>query len=90
MKINRAYKSNNNIVYSCTYHIIWCPKYRRKVLVNDVEKRLKEIISKVALELNVEIIEMETDKDQIHILAEIDPQFGVMNFVKKAKGSIKR
>ena len=90
MKINRAYKSNNNIVYSCTYHIIWCPKYRRKVLVNDVEKRLKEIISKVALELNVEIIEMETDKDQIHILAEIDPQFGVMNFVKKAKGRSSR
>jgi len=90
MKTNRAYKSNNNIVYSCTYHIIWCPKYRRKVLVNDVEKRLKEIISKVALELNVEIIEMETDKDHIHILAEIDPQFGVMNFVKKAKGRSSR
>jgi len=90
MKTNRGYKSNNNIVYSCTYHIIWCPKYRRKVLVNDVEKRLKEIISKVALELNVEIIEMETDKDHIHILAEIDPQFGVMNFVKKAKGRSSR
>ena len=90
MKTNRAYKSNNNIVYSCTYHIIWCPKYRRKVLVSDVEKRLKEIISKVALELNVEIIEMETDKDHIHILAEIDPQFGVMNFVKKAKGRSSR
>ena len=90
MKTNRGYKSNNNIVYSCTYHIIWCPKYRRKVLVNDVEKRLKEIISKVALELNVEIIEMETDKDHIHILAEIDPQCGVMNFVKKAKGRSSR
>ena len=36
------YKSNNNIVFSCKYHIVWCPKYRRKVLVGDVEKRLKE------------------------------------------------
>jgi len=80
------YKSNNNIVYLCTYHIVWCPKYRRKVLIDEVETRLKEIINDVAKELNVEIIEMETDKDHIHILAEIDPQFGVMKFVKKAKG----
>ncbi|MBP6165695.1 MAG: transposase, partial [Trichococcus sp.] len=29
---NKKYKSNNNIVYSCTYHVVWCPKYRRKVL----------------------------------------------------------
>ena len=72
------YKSNHNIVYSCKYHIIWCPKYRRKVLVGEVEKRLKEIIIQVANELNVEIIEMETDKDHIHILADIDPSFGVI------------
>ncbi|SFV65100.1 hypothetical protein MNB_SV-12-1641 [hydrothermal vent metagenome] len=37
---------------------MWCPKYRRKVLVGDVEKRLKEIIEEVAKELKVEIIEM--------------------------------
>lgn len=81
-----VYKSNNNIVYSCKYHIVWCPKYRRKVLVGEVEQRLKQIINEVAKDLRVEIIEMETDKDYIHILADIDPQFGVMKFVKTAKG----
>ena len=84
------YKSNHNITYSCKYHIIWCPKYRRKVLVGEVEKRLKEIIIQVANELNVEIIEMETDKDHIHILADIDPSFGVMKFIKTAKGRSSR
>jgi len=57
MKNKIKYKSNNNIVYSCKYHIVWCPKYRRKVLVGDVEKRLKEIIEELARELKVEIIE---------------------------------
>jgi len=90
MSNKSKYKSNNNIVYSCKYHIVWCPKYRRKVLVGDVEKRLKEIIHGVARELNVEIIEMETDVDHIHILAEVDPQFGVMNFVKRCKGRSSR
>lgn len=90
MSNKTEYKSNNNIVYSCEYHIIWCPKYRRKVLIDNVEKRLKEIINEVALELNVEIIEMEIDRDHIHILADIDPQFGAMNFVKKCKGRSSR
>ncbi|MEA1914357.1 MAG: IS200/IS605 family transposase [Campylobacterota bacterium] len=80
------YKSNNNIVFSCKYHIVWCPKYRRKVLVGEVEKRLKEIIKEVSVELNVEIIEIETDKDHIHILVDLDPQFGVMKFIRLAKG----
>lgn len=90
MSKNIAYKSNNNIVFSCKYHIVWCPKYRRKVLVGEVETRLKEIIYEIAKELRVEIIEMETDKDHIHILVDVDPQFGVMNFVKKAKGRSSR
>jgi len=37
------YKSNNNVVYSCKYHVIWCPKYRRKVLVGDVAERLETL-----------------------------------------------
>lgn len=66
------------------------PKYRRSVLIGDVEKRLKEIICQVAEEFNVEIIEMETDRNHIHILADIDPQFGVMNFIKRCKGRSSR
>ena len=62
------YKTNHNIVYSCKYHIVWCPKYRRAVLIGDVEKRLKEIICQLAKEFDIEIIEMETDLNHIHIL----------------------
>ena len=63
---------------------------RRKVLVDAVEQRLKQLIYEIALELNVPIIEMETDQDHVHILAEVDPQFGVNNFVKLAKGRTSR
>lgn len=84
------YKSNQNIVYSCKYHIIRCPKYRRKVLVDEVAIRLKELIEKIAQELKVDIIEVETDKDHVHILAEVDPQFGVNQFVRKLKGKTSR
>ena len=36
-------RSNNNVVYRCTYHVVWCPKYRRKVITGDVDVRLKQI-----------------------------------------------
>ena len=85
-----SYKTNNNIVYSCKYHIIWCPKYRRKVLVGAVETRLKELVYEISSELKVEVIEVETDKDHIHMLVEVDPQFGVSNYVKKLKGRTSR
>ena len=83
-------KSNKQVVYSCKYHVIFCVKYRRKVLVGQIELKLKEIINQVAQELRVEIIEMECDKDHVHILCEVDPQFGVHRFVKAIKGRSSR
>jgi REP element-mobilizing transposase RayT len=44
----QKFKSNNNIVYSCKYHMIFCPKYRRKVLIGAIACRLKELITQVA------------------------------------------
>lgn len=53
------YKSNNNVVYSCKYHVVWCPKYRRKVLVGAISERLKELIEQKCSEIKADIIEME-------------------------------
>lgn len=80
------YKSNHNVIYSCKYHIVWCPKYRRKVLINGVDTRLKELIHEIAKELQLEIIEMEVMPDHVHILLEVDPQFGIHRAVKALKG----
>ncbi|MHC1747288.1 MAG: IS200/IS605 family transposase [Cellulosilyticaceae bacterium] len=84
--MEQLYKSNNNIVYSCKYHVVWCPKYRRKVLIGDVETRLKELLIESCANMNVDIIEMELMPDHVHILIEVDPQFGVHKAVKQIKG----
>ena len=80
------YKSNNNVVYSCKYHVVWCPKYRRKVLVGDVETRLKELIKTACSEKQVDIIQMEVMPDHVHLILEVDPQFGIHRAVKHIKG----
>ena len=49
-KLPLQYKSNRNVVYSCKYHVVWTPKYRRSVLVNGVDERLKVILSELCTE----------------------------------------
>jgi putative transposase len=80
------YKSNNNVVYSCKYHVVWCPKYRRKVLVGEIAERLKELIQQKCSEINVDLIEMEVMPDHVHLLVEVDPQFGINQAVRSVKG----
>ena len=80
------YKSNNHVVYSCKYHIVWCPKYRRKVLRENIAERLKELIKEKSSAMRVDIIEMEIMPEHVHLLVEVDPQFGVHKYIKQVKG----
>jgi len=84
------YKSNNNVIFSCKYHVIWCPKYRRDVIKADVELRLKMIIQEVSTEYLAEIIQLETMPDHVHLLIEVDPQFGIHKLIKRIKGRSSR
>lgn len=59
------------MVYSCKFHVVWCPKYRRPVLVDGVDRRLKEIIHQTAAELQAGVIELEVMPDHIHLLCEV-------------------
>ena len=80
------YKSNNNVVYSCKYHVVWCPKYRRSVLVKPVDARLKTLIRETAEARRCEVIELEVMPDHVHLLVEVDPQYGVHRLVREMKG----
>ena len=85
--IYMEYKSNNNVVYSCKYHVVWCPEYRRKVLVGNIAERLKELIAQKSAEINAEVIEMEVMPDHVHLLIEVDPQYGINRAVRHIKGA---
>ena len=80
------YKSNRNIIFSCSYHVVFCPKYRRPVLVDGVDERFKEIAREVADELGFEIVEMEVMPDHVHLLLSVDPQLSIHRAIKRIKG----
>jgi putative transposase len=85
-----SYKANKNIIYSCKYHVVWCPKYRRKMLINGIDERLKNIIKDLCKKYGAELFEMEVMPEHVHILVEVDPQFGIHTLIKRLKGSSSR
>jgi putative transposase len=82
----RRFKANNNVTYSCQYHVVWCPKYRRKVLVDGVDTRLKAIVAEVCTARDADILALEVMPHYVHLLVECDPQFGIHRLVKLIKG----
>ena len=77
---------NIKSVVNINYHIIWCPKYRRKVLVNGVDIRLKEILPKIAEEMDCEIETMEVMPDHVHIFLKGTPTIPIHLIVRNLKG----
>ena len=79
-------RSNHNVVYICRYHIIFCPKYRRKVLTSPIDERLKTILAEQIERWGQELIELEVMPDHVHLLVGCDPQLGIHRLVKLLKG----
>lgn len=73
-------------VYAIQYHIVWCVKYRRKILTEEVETRLVNILNKIADDNQIIIQELNTDLDHIHMLISCKPQHCISNFMKAFKG----
>lgn len=86
----RIYHTNNEIMYSCHYQVVWCPKYRRKVLVDKIKARLKEVIEKTCTEQNIGIIKMDIFPDHIILHLDVDPRVGIHKVVKLLKAESAR
>lgn len=78
---------SNNVVSICRYHVVFCPKYRRKVFMPPIDERLKVILAEQIERWGQDLIEMEVMPDYVHLLVGCDPQFGIHRLVKLLKGS---
>lgn len=84
--MGRDVDSNHNITFDCKYHVVFCPKYRRKVLIAPIDTRLEALFAEKATEIQAEIVEMEIMPDHVHLLIKCDPQYGIHKVVKQLKG----
>lgn len=82
---NKKYNASAHLVYSCQYHVIFCPKYRRSVLVDGIDTRLKEIFLEVADKFDFKVLESEIMPNHVHLLIDCNPRFGILNCVNRLK-----
>ena len=79
-------RSHHHIVYICGYHVVFGPKYRRKVLTPPIDERLKVILIEQIERWEQDLIELEVLPDHVHLLVGCDPQLGIHRLVKLLKG----
>ena len=84
------WKRSNKSVYNVGYHLIWCPKYRRKVLIPPIDVELKRLLLEKAKEINVEIEKMEILPDHVHVFVKSDPTSAPHWIVQQFKGYTSR
>ena len=96
MDINNAFLEKCDLtygrgyVYSLQYHIVWCTKYRKPVLVNGIDEEIKEYLLQIASEYEFRIMAMEVMPDHIHLLLDCKPQFFPSDMIKIMKGNTAR
>ncbi|NMG82869.1 MAG: IS200/IS605 family transposase [Methanosarcinales archaeon] len=80
------YQHARNKVYLMNYHLIWCPKRRKKVLTGHIKTRLEQIITDVATEKNIKILALEIIPDHLHLFVSSHPNIPVHNLIRAFKG----
>jgi len=83
---HERWTTSNKAVYNIGYHLIWCPKYRRKVLLGAVADRLKELLTEKAASIGAHIEIMEVMPDHVHIFVKAPPTLPSHYIVQQLKG----
>jgi putative transposase len=88
--MKQGYRTKETCVFLLNYHIIWCPKRRRKVLLDRVKTRLEELIRETALFLECEILALEILPDHLHLFVSATPQWAPNQIIARLKGKSSR
>lgn len=86
MTLAKRYTASSHTVFNLGYHLIWCSKYRRKVLTGDIEQRLKELVVQKANELGITVVTMEVMPDHVHLFVKSKPTYAPHFVVQQLKG----
>jgi putative transposase len=88
--MDQRYAKNAAAVFSLKYHVVWCSKYRRPVLVDEIEQRLRGLLAEKSNALGMTIHALEIMPDHVHLFVESDPTRCVAEIVNRLKGYTSR
>jgi putative transposase len=83
-------KHNAHCVYVINYHLVWMPRYRKKVLTEPIATRLKQLFREIATQYGFEVIADEVMPDHVHLFVSAPPKFSPSQVVRLFKGITSR
>jgi putative transposase len=84
--INMDYQHEQHTVHLIVYHIIWCPKRRRRILRGEIAQRLEQLVNEVALEQNWQVLNLSIQPDHVHLFIRSNPYTLPTNIARLIKG----
>lgn len=85
----RQFRKLAHSLYECKYHIVFCPKYRYKILQNEVSKYVEQQIYRLSNQKDgVEILEVNVQEDHVHMVVSIPPKYAVSKYMGFLKGKL--
>jgi putative transposase len=84
--VDNRYRINAGSLYSLRYHLVWCPKYPKRILIDALEKRLRQLLYQRAKEIKAQIHAPEIMPDHVHMFVESDPTMAPARLAAQFKG----
>ena len=84
------WKTSTTAVFNLSYHVVWCPKYRRPVLTEDIQTRMLQLLHEKALKLDIEIVEANILPDHVHLFVKTKPIHSPQFVIGQLKGYTSR
>ena len=88
--MNKEYRKFGNRVHNLNYHIVYCPKFRKKCLVGDIAGRCELLMRQKCTELGCEVVALEIMPDHIHLFIAATPDFAPNHIIAQLKGYTSR
>jgi len=88
--MRQDYRRTQTTVSLINYHFVFCPRYRRKVLVGEVEIKFKQLLNEICKDIEIEILAVECDKDHCHLFVNALPHLSPADIMAKVKGVTSR
>lgn len=79
-------KKTRHATYNINYHLVWCPKYRKKILIGEAKELTERTIKETCLQRGWELINLSVQPDHLHVFLSVPPIFSPMFVVKVLKG----
>ena len=86
----RSYRLNSHSKYELKVHLIWIPKYRKRVLTGQVAERARDILRQICMEHEIHIVSGKVAADHVHMFVSFRPQMAVAKMVQYLKGTSSR